>query len=148
MDIVEEVVRQRTTIAVDDPERAYPELRDLLERRMSFDGVEEPQYFNDVDEGTIRSEITTIEGFDTRTEEQLDITVFISKEQREMDIQVRGKLVTSYSTKGYKGTLWYYAYIALYDKFLYGKNRHRWEHGVEEKVEELMHRVRENLEAH
>jgi len=34
MNITEEVVRRRQTIEVEDPEQAYPEVRDLLERRM------------------------------------------------------------------------------------------------------------------
>ncbi|WEL19038.1 hypothetical protein [Candidatus Nanohalococcus occultus] len=147
MKIVEEVGRRRQTLVLDDPGRAYAEIRDLLERRMSFDEVREEQYFNDVDEGTIRSKITTVEGYDKRTVEQLDITLYISKQQRELEIQIRAKMVTEYNTNGPWGTLWWYAYLALYDKFLYGKNRHHWEGAMEEKADELLHRVRENVEA-
>lgn len=148
MKIVEEVARRRQTIVLDDPGRAYAEIRDLLERRMSFDHVQEEKYFNDVDEGTVRSKITTAEFFDKRTKEQLDITLYISKQQRELDIQIRAKIVTEYNTSGPWGTIWWYAYLALYDKFFYGKNRHHWEHDIEHKADELLHRVRENVEAY
>ncbi|MFB6292229.1 MAG: hypothetical protein ABEI58_02435 [Candidatus Nanohaloarchaea archaeon] len=147
MEIVEEVVRRRQTIAVDDPEAVYPEIRDLLERRMYFDHVQEDRYFHDVDEGNIRSKIITIEAFDNVTVEELEIYVHISRQTHELDIQVKGKLVTEYETSGWKGSLWYYAYRALYDKFLYGEVRHGYEPSVEEKVSEFMHRVRENVEA-
>lgn len=147
MDIVEEVVRRRQTIEIGNPEQAYPEVRDLLERRMSFDKVVEDKYFHDVDEGTVRSRIKTTEYFDQHTGEELEIFLVISPQSREMDIQVKGKLITHYSTEGWRGSLWYYAYRALFDKFLYGEVRHGFEHGVEEKVDELMERIRQNMEA-
>ncbi len=149
MDIVEEVVRQRRTFALEEPERAYSELRDLLERRMSFDHVSEEQYFNDVDEGTIRSKIAAVEWYDNVTKEKIEIYLYISKPSRELDIQVKGKLVTTYEVEtGWKNNLFYYAYRSLYDKFLYGQVRHGYEPAVEEKVSEMLHRVRENVEAH
>ncbi|MFT4892577.1 MAG: hypothetical protein ACI8Z7_000357 [Candidatus Nanohaloarchaea archaeon] len=148
MKIQEEVERKRQTIAVDHPERAYPEIRDLLERRMSFDHVTEEKYYTDVDEGNVRSKIVTEEEFDKHTAEVLEIFIVINKDSGELDIQIKGKLVTEYPVSGWKGNLWYYAYRALYEKFLYGEVRHEWEHAVEHKTEELLHRVRENLEAH
>ena len=147
MKIQEEVVRRRQTIAVEDPERAYPEIRDLLERRMHFDHVNEKKYFNDVEEGNIRTRIVTVEEFDKHTKEELEIFVVISRNSKELDIQVKGKLITDYPVSGWKGNLWYYAYRALYEKFLYGEVRHGWEEAVEEKTEEFIHRIRENLEA-
>ncbi len=147
MDIIEEVVRRRQTIALDDPGRAYPEIRDLLERRMVFDEVREEKYFNDVDDGTIRSKILTKEVMDRHTYEELEIYLYISKNSRELDIQVKGKLITHYETQGWRNTLWYYAYRSLFDKFLYGEVRREYEPSVEEKAEELMERVKDNLEA-
>lgn len=148
MEIVEEVVRQRRTFSIKDPERAYPEIRDLLERRMSFDHVKEDQYFNDVDDGVVRSKIVTMEDMDTTSREEIEIYLNISKPQSELDIQVKGKLITAYEVeKGWKNNLFYYAYRALYDKFLYGTVRHGYEHAVEEKVSEMLHRIRENVEA-
>jgi len=64
-----------------------------------------------------------------------------------MDVQVKGKLVTTYPVSGWRGNLWYYAYRSLYEKFLYGEVRSEWEEAVEEKTEEFLHRVRQNLEA-
>ncbi len=147
MDIVEEVVRRRQTFAIDDPERAYPEIRDLLERRMSFDEVREEKYFHDVDDGTVRSRIVTIEGYDKWTIEEMEIYLYISKNSSELDLQVKAKLVTTYPTQGWRNTLWYYAYRALYDKFLYGEVRAEYEPFVEEKADQLVRRIRDNLEA-
>lgn len=147
MDIVEEVARRRQTIELDDPEQAYPEIRDLLERRMSFDEVKEEKYFHDVDSGTVRSKIITVEGFDQHSREELEIFLVINPKSRELDLQVKGKIITEYETEGWKGSLWYYAYRALYDKFLYGSARHGFEELVEEKMDELMERVRQNVEA-
>lgn len=146
MKITEEVTRKRQTLAVEDPGRAYPEIRDLLERRMSFDHVTEEEYYNDIEKENVRSKIVTAEWFDKHTKEELEIFLTINKNSRELDIQVKGKLVTEYPVSGWKGNLWYYAYRALYEKFLYGEIRHKWEHGVEEKTEELLHRIRQNLE--
>jgi hypothetical protein len=147
MEIVEEVARRRETLALDDPERVYSEIRDLLERRMSFDEVREEKYFNDVDEGTIRSRIVTVEGFDRYTHEEIEIYIYISKQSRELDVQIKSKLVTEYDMEGWKDTLWYYAYRSLYEKFLYGKVRHEFEEPVEEKSDELIQRIRDSVEA-
>lgn len=147
MDVVEEAVRRRQTLLLDDPQSAYPEIKDLLERRMSFDHVSEEKYYHDIDEGTIRSKINAVEWFDEETKMDIDIFLVVRQEDRELDLQVKGKLVTHYETEGWKGSLWYYAYRALYDKFLYGTVRHEWEHAVEHKVEDLLTRVRQNVEA-
>lgn len=147
MKVVEEAVRRRQTIGLEDPEAVYGEIKDLLERRMGFDHVEEEKYYHDIEEGTIRSRIKTVEGLDRHTSEILEIYLVINKQARELDIQVKGKLETEYNNDGYKDTLWYYAYRALYDKFLYGEVRHGYEHAVEGKVEELMTRIRQNVEA-
>lgn len=147
MDIVEEAVRRRQTIELDDPGQAYAEIRDLLERRMGFDGVKEEKYYHDVDGGTTRSKIVTEEGFDQYTREVLEIFLVINPKSRELDVQVKGKIITHYGMEGWKGSLWYYAYRSLYDKFLYGSARHGFEHYTEEKVDELLERIRQNVEA-
>jgi hypothetical protein len=147
MDIVEEVARRRQTIKLENPEQAYSEIRDLLERRMGFDEVKEEKYFHDVDGGTIRSKIITAEDFDQYSREELEIFLVITPESSELDLQVKGKVITHYAMEGWKGSLWYYAYRSLYDKFLYGSARHGFEEYVEEKMDELMERVRQNVEA-
>lgn len=147
MDIVEEVARRRQTIELDNPEQAYSEIRDLLERRMSFDEIKEEKYFHDVDGGTLRSKIVAMEVFDQYTFEELEIFLVINPQSRELDVQVKGKIITHYTTEGWRGSLWYYAYRALYDKFLYGSARHGFEHYTEEKMDELMQRIRQNVEA-
>lgn len=147
MNIVEEVVRRRQTFVINDPGDTYAEIRDLLERRMGFDEVVEEKYFNDIEEERIRSRIETVDGFDNVTKEELEIYLYIDGKSREVDIQVKGKLATHYEVGGgWKDSLWYYAYTALYEKFLYGSVREGYEHAVEEKVEELFQRLRQNIE--
>lgn len=148
MEIVEEVERRRQTIVVEDADSAYSELKSLLDGRMSFDHIHEEKYYNDVEEGLIRARIRTEEGFDKFTVEELEIHVTINPEENEMDLQVKSKLLTHYPEKySYQTTVWYYAYRSLFDKFLYGSVREGYEHAVEDKMETLMERVRETLEA-
>lgn len=148
MEIIEEVGRRRQTIVLDNPEIAYSELRDLLESRMSFDHVHEEKYYNDVEEGKVRARLNTVEAFDKFTVEKLEIFLTIDPEKQEMDLQVKAMLVTDYPEKyRYHKTVWYYAYRSLFDKFLYGGVREGYEHAVEDKLENLMDRVRETLEA-
>ena len=148
MEIVEEVERRRQTIVVEDADSAYSELKSLLDGRMSFDHIHEEKYYNDVEEGLIRARIKTEEGFDKFTHEELEIHITINPEENEMDIQVKSKLLTHYPEKySYQTTVWYYAYRSLFDKFLYGSVREGYEGAVEDKMETLMKRVRETLEA-
>jgi len=148
MDIIEEVGRRRLTLEVDYPEKAYSEVKDLLENRMGFDHVHEEKYYNDVEGDMIRVKIETVEGFDGETEEELEIFLKINKTTGEVDLQIKGKLVTEYGDeKMWQDTLWYYAYRSLYDKFLYGSVREGYEPAVEEKVDTLIERLKETLEA-
>ena len=148
MEIVEEVERRRQTIVVEDADSAYSELKSLLDGRMSFDHIHEEKYYNDVEEGLIRARIKTEEGFDKFTVEELEIHVTINPEENEMDLQVKSKLLTNYPEKfSYQTTVWYYAYRSLFDKFLYGSVREGYEGAIEDKMETLMKRVRETLEA-
>lgn len=147
MDIVEEIDRRRNTFAIEEPDRVYPEIRDLLDRRMSFDEVREEKYFNDIEEEKVRSKIVTVEFLDNVTREELEIFLYMDGRSKELDIQVKGKLITEYDTSGWKNTLWYYAYRALYDKFLYGQVRHGYEDAVAEKMDQLLERIRQNVEA-
>lgn len=130
-----------------DPDRAYSELRDLLNNRIALDGAEEVKYFNDIEKGVIRARINCEEGFDNHTAAEYEVYVTIDKQKKEMDMQVKAKLETHYPTdKPWQGTLWYYAYRALFDKFLYGSVREGFEHPAEEKLDIIMMRVRETLE--
>ncbi|MFB6208345.1 MAG: hypothetical protein ABEJ69_03270 [Candidatus Nanohaloarchaea archaeon] len=147
MDIVEEITRRRLTLEKEDPETAYSELRELLEDRMKFSAVHEEKYYNDVDGRNLRAKILTVFGMDKYTEEQYEIYFHVDRETSEVDIQVQAKLVTSYpDEKGYQKTLWYYAYRSLFDKFLYGEVRHGYVHAVEERVDELIDKMRMALE--
>jgi hypothetical protein len=147
MDITEEVGRRRQEIRLADAKRAYGELRDLLTRRISADEVHEEKYYNDVDDSQIRSKIVVEEQMDKYTFAIHEIFVDIHRKDRKANIQIKGKLVTEYPTeKKYQQTLWYYAYRALFDKFLYGENRAGHEESVEEKTDTILERLRDNLE--
>jgi hypothetical protein len=147
MEIVEEVGRRRQEIQLTDAKRAYGELRDLLNRRIGADEVREEKYFNDVDEGKIRSKVVAEEQMDKYTDAVHEIYIDIDRREQKANVQIKGKLVTEYPTeKKYQQTLWYYAYRALFDKFLYGENRAGHEESVEERTDNILERLRENLE--
>lgn len=148
MEITEEVARRRQTIKLKDPGNAYSELRDLLEEKMSFSGVHEDKYINDVDEGKVQAHISTESSYDKFTGEKIDIYVTIDAEKGEMDFHAKAKLVTEYPEKyPHHETVWYYGYRSLFDKFLYGSVREGYKPAVDEKLETLMTRLRETLEA-
>lgn len=148
MEIIEEVVRRRQSLNIDNPETAYSELKDLLEQRIGLDGATEDKYFNDIEKGEIRAEIEAFEGMDNFTTSVFEIFVTIDKEEQTLDMQIKAKLETEYPTsKPWQGTLWYYAYRALFDKFLYGSVREGFEEPTEEKADKIMMRVRDTLEA-
>lgn len=147
MEIEEEITRRRQTIELEDPGQAYAELRDLLSTRMSFDHVSEEKYFNDVDEGVIRARVETTEAFDRYSIERLEIYVKIDENKNELDLQIKGMIITEYPEHyGYQKSLWYYAYRSLFDKFLYGEVRHGYIPAVEGKTDTVMERVRDLLE--
>ena len=147
MKITEEVDRRRQNLKIEDSDRAYSELKDLLENRISLDDVHEEKYFNDIEKGQIRARIEAVEGMDRFTTVEVELFVTIDKSVPEMDIQAKVKLVTDYPTsKPWQGTLWYYAYRSIYDKFLYGGVREGFEEPAEEKLDKIMMRVRDTLE--
>jgi hypothetical protein len=148
MEIVEEATRRRQTLKIEDTDRAYAELKDLLETRIALDHVHEEKYYNDVEQGLIRAKIEAIEGFDEHTHAAYEIFLTIDPSKAEIDIQIKGKLETHYpSSKPWQKSLWYYAYRSLFDKFLYGSVREGYEHAAEEKVDKILKRTRETLEA-
>ncbi|MFB6241286.1 MAG: hypothetical protein ABEJ36_00600 [Candidatus Nanosalina sp.] len=147
MEIIEEVGRRRQDIRLGDTKRAYSEIKDLLENRVGADEVHEEKYFNDVDEGKIRSKVIVEEQMDKFTDAVHEVYIDIDRQERKANIQIKGKLVTEYPTeKNYQQTLWYYAYRALFDKFLYGENRAGHEESVEERTDMILERLRDNLE--
>jgi len=148
MEIIEEVDRRRQTIKLKHPETGYEELRDLLEGRMSFGSVHEDKYLNDTEKGKVQARITTVEGYDNFTKEKMKMHLEIDKETGEMDLQIKTMLITDYPEKyRHQKTVWYYAYRSLFDKFLYGSVREEFKPAVEDRVEELLDRLREALEA-
>lgn len=147
MEIIEELGRRRQEIRLQHVDRAYAEIRDLLTNRISQDEVHEEKYFNDVDTGKIRSKVVLEEQQDKFTFEVHEIYIDIDIEERKANIQIKSKLKTEYPTeKDYQTSLWYYAYRALFDKFLYGETRGGYEEAVEEKRDLIIQKIRENLE--
>jgi hypothetical protein len=147
MEIIEEIARRRQEIVVENSGRAYSEIRDLLENRLSFDEVFEEKYFNDVDQGRIRTKVILIEGQDKFTAEVIELYLSIDKDSGKAEIEMKGKLETEYPTeKNYQQSLWYYAYRSLFDKFIYGETRGGYEETVDEDLDHILRLVRENLE--
>lgn len=147
MEIIEEIGRRRQEIKVKNPERAYSEIRDLLENRLSYDEVYEEKYFNDVEEGRIRTKVILVEAFDKFTAEEIELHLSIEKQSSTLEMQLKAKMETSYPTeKKYQQSLWYYAYRSLFDKFIYGETRGGYEEDIEHDMDEVIRLVRENME--
>lgn len=147
MEITEEAVRRRQELKLREPNKAYSELRDLLNTRMPFDHVHEEKYVNDVDEGKVRSQITAVEALSKYSTQEHEIFMTVDKQTKTMSLQVKAKIVTEYPTdKNHQQTLWYYAYRALFDKFLYGSVREGNEEYVEETADKIITLTREALE--
>ncbi len=148
MEIIEEVLRRRQTLKIMDVDRAYSELRDVLESRIYFDHVHEEKYYNDVEKGIVRAKIICEEGMDKHTAGVWEIFLTLDPENKDMDIQIKAKLETHYPTeKPWQGTLWYYAYRSIFDKFLYGSVREGYTEAVEEKTDNVLQTLRGTLEA-
>ena len=148
MEITEEASRRSQTLRIEDTERAYSELRDLLENRIGVDSAHEEKYYNDIEKGEIRAKIICGEGFDQHSSGEYEVFLTLNRSEGTMDLQVKGKVVTSYpNDKDWQNSLWYYAYRSLFDKFLYGSAREGYEHAVEHRVDAIMKRTRETLEA-
>jgi hypothetical protein len=148
MEIIEEALRRRQTLKIRDVDTAYSELRDVLDNRIYFDHVHEEKYYNDVEQGIVRAKIVCEEHMDKHTAGVWEIFLTLNPEKGEMDMQVKAKLETHYPTdKPWQGTLWYYAYRSIFDKFLYGSVREGFEEAVEEKTDDVFHAVRDTLEA-
>jgi len=82
MEIIEEIGRRRQDIRLEDTDRAYAEIRDLLTSRISQDEVREEKYFNDVDTGKIHSKVILEEQMDKFTFEVHEIFVDINKQEK------------------------------------------------------------------
>jgi hypothetical protein len=147
MKVTEEVARRRLSLKIGDVDRAYAELRDLLNTRVDIDSAHEEKYYNDVEEGVVRAEIKCVEGFGQHSDAIYKIFLALDPSKGEMDIQMKSKLVTEYpDDKAWQDTLWYYAYRSIFEKFLYGTVREGYEHDVEEKTDAILRKARETLE--
>ena len=124
---------------VDDSSQAYNEIRDLLNSKMSFGTVHEEKYYNDVDTGTIRSVIETVEVYDNYFAEEMEILLTIT--DNKVKVELEAELVAKYPTGGWRDNIVYYGYIALFHEFIGLKNAHDYEHAIEGKVEEFFERL-------
>lgn len=147
MKITEDVVTRRTNLNVENVDSAYSEIRDLLNKKELLSDAHEEKYFNDVDKGQIRAKINGVKKFDKHSTGQFDFYVNIDKEKDELELQLKGKVVTEYpDSPSWKNSLWYYGYRSLFDKFLYGNVREGYKPAVEDKADTLLKRIREAVE--
>lgn len=136
MNVIEDVVSRKNEFHVEDTSKAYSEIRDLLDNKLSFDDVNEVKYFNDVDTGTVRAKIETLEVYDDYYSERLEI--FITIKENLLKIEVKGMLTASYDTTGWKDNIAYYGYRAIFHRLIGIKNEHSYESFVEDKVDQLL----------
>ena len=141
MNIIHEIDHKKLTLKIDDPERAYSELNNLLSERMSYDKVVEVKHFQDVDEGVLRAKIEATEGMDMYTAEETEI--FLVLKPDEMDIELKVEMVTNYDASGWRDNIIYYGYRAFFHKYLYADKAHHFEHYMEDKADELVSRMKD-----
>ena len=139
MKYVEEVVHRTREFETSDTSNVYSEIRSLLDDKIAFGSVDEVKYINDVDDGVIRAKIETMDQYDKYFFEEIEIYITI-KENR-FKIEIKGDLTARYPTPGWKGNMFYYAYIALLHRFIGLKNEHKYETWVEGKVDQIMRNI-------
>lgn len=135
MRVEEDVVVRRRSYDVEDSYNVYPEIRDLLNEKMSFDDVNEVKTFTEVEEGQKRAKIETLEVYDNFFMEELEILLTIKPGS--VQIEVKAELVANYDFSGWRDNIIYYGYRALFHKFIGIKNQHSYEEAIEEKVDQL-----------
>lgn len=139
MRIVEDIATRKKEFHVDNPQEAYSELKALLEDKISFDHVSEEKYYNDVETGKIRTKIETEEVYDEHSVEELEIFVTISESS--LKIEIKAMLVAVYSGSGWRDSIVYYGYRALFHRLIGMKNHEEYEEAIKDKVEKILRDV-------
>lgn len=145
MDIEEEIERRRININTDkDIETAYHQAKETIEHKAGFETVEETNHFKDKPKKLIRTKLIAEEEIDKFTEEK--ITIHLKIKENQVNIQIKGILVTEYPEKfNFQATLWYYMYRSLYDKFLYGNVRSGYKPVIEDKIDTTIQNLQKTL---
>jgi len=108
---------------------------------MSFDKVIEEKHYQDIDEGVIRAKINTVEGYDSYTTEKIEMLLTLKPD--ELNIEMKVQMVISYDADGWKDNIIYYGYKALFHKYLHAGRAHHYEHGMEDKADEIISRLKD-----
>ncbi len=141
MNLIHDIATRELTLGIDDPERAYSEINDLLSDRMSFDKVVEEKHYQDIEEGVIRTKIKTVEGYDLTTSEVIEIYLTLTPTELNMELKVMMQI--NYDASGWKDNIIYYGYKALFHKYLYADKAHHFEHPMEDKADEIVSRMKD-----
>lgn len=139
MKFFDEVVHRTQEFEVNDTSNVYSEIRILLNNKIAFGNVDEVKYYNDVEEGVIRAKIETMDQYDKYFFEKIE--VYLTIKENSFKIEIKGILTARYPTSGWKNNLYYYAYIALFHKYLGLKNKDEYEDWVEDKVNQVMQNI-------
>lgn len=118
-------------MTVQEWEKAYAELKEILERGFKFDRVEERDFRHHKDMGRVESKILCHVGMDKYTEILLTLRPLIKisndGSSAEIEIRSKGEVVTEYPEEtSFQKSLVYITLRSLWDKFFYGWARGKW----------------------
>lgn len=151
MYIEEEVGRKTSSIEVEDWERAYKEIKTILENRFLFDRVEEEKFRHHVERGLIISKVSCYMEMDDFT--NIEVTLMLNIHQDDeglgavITVDSKGEIVTKYPDKnGNQRSVWYYAFRSIWDKFVYGGARQKWKDDAFQVMSDVHYELRGFLE--
>lgn len=153
MYVEEEVSRKSSTVDVKDWERAYEELKNILENRFFFHRVEEEKFRHHIEKGIIVSKLNCYRDVDDFT--TIEITIVVTIEQagpdsREAHITLdsKGEVVTRYpEDTAFQRSVIYFALRSLWDKVVYGWARGKWKDEAQQLMIDVHSEIRGFLES-
>lgn len=145
--VQESVGRKSSTVDTADWERAYREVKDILERRFEFDRVEEKRFLHHRDKGNVVSRIELMEELDKYTDLEVELVLTFDLEgdgnAAALTIDTDGKVVTRYPEESsWQRHPLYFALRSFWDKLVYGFVRGRWEDEAHETVLDIHAAIR------
>ena len=147
MFVREEVIRKYSTLKVQEWEKAYSELKDILERGFKFDRVEERDFRHHKDRGRVESKILCHVGEDKYTEILVTMRVIIEISEdgssAEIELRSKGEVLTEYPEEtSFQNSLVYIALRSIWDKFFYGWARGKWKEECRELLNDIHSDIR------
>lgn len=148
MYVEEEVNRKTSTVDVDDWERAYSEIKNILENRFFFHRVQEEKFRHHKGRGIIVSKINCFREMDDFTTVEISIVLTIEETNPEtgaasITLDTKGEVVTRYPEEtAFQRSVIYFAIRSIWDKIVYGWARGKWKDEAEQLMIDVHSEVR------